>query len=365
MENRRILIVELSRSAKYAFGVAAAVAILAGCSGGGSGAGSQLTPANDASSIRARSISVLRPDVPLLHRMSVGAAHPVRPNPCCNKLLFVSDSGSTPNSVQLFDYPSGTWVGSLPPPQPGGFMTPQGECVDTPNPQHVFIANTAASTILEYKHTGATGTLVTQLPDPGEYPVSCSYRSTGPNSGMLAVGNIYATSGATGSVSVYTRTGNSWSAPVTYTPAGFTFVYFVSYQNATLYLDELASSATLFQFDSMSPSGSFTPIPLIGGSVNFPGNVQAFSNYIALGDQLPAAGSPNIYHVLPSGQVIGSTTIPGSGDILQFFRKGSRIVAPDPVNATANIYSYPLGNPLLQPINSPLVQPIGSAVSHL
>lgn len=354
---------ELSRSAQYAFSVAAAVGILAGCSSGGSGVGSQLAPVTDSSSVRSRSISVLSPGVPLLHRVSVGS-HPVRPNPCCNKLLFVSDSGN--NTVQLFDYPSGTWVGSLPPPPPPGFMTPQGECVDTPNPQHVFIANTAASTILEYAHTGATGTLVHQLPDPGQYPVSCSYRSTGPNSGMLAVGNIHAASGpGGGSVSVYTLTNNVWGTPVTYSPPGFTYVYFVSYQNATLYLDELASSATVFQFDSMSPSGTFTPIPLIGGSVTFPGNVQAFSNYVAVGDQVPAAGSPTIYQVLvPSGQVSGSTTITGSGDIVQFFRKGSRIVAPDAINATANIYNYPGANTILAPISAPLVQPIGSAVSH-
>jgi hypothetical protein len=359
MENRRILIVELSRSAKCAFGVAAAVAMLAGCSGGGNGVGSQLAPTSDSSSVRSRSTSVLRPGVALLHGASIAShgSHFVHPNPCCNKILFVSDSGN--NTVQLFNYPSGALLGPLTPP-PGGFQEPQGECVDSPNPQHVFITNTLTSTVLEYKHTG---NLVMQLADPGQYPVSCAYRSTGPNSGVLAVANIFATSGAPGSVSVYTHTGNTWSAPVTYAPPGFSEVYFLSYQNTTLYLDGLFSG-TFFAYASMLPGGQFTNIPLVGATVNYPGNVQAFTNYIAVGDQLPAAGSPNIYHVLPSGQVIGSTTIPGSGDIVQFFRKGPRVVAPDVVNATANIYAYPAGSPLLAPIGSPLVQPIGSAVSH-
>ena len=346
---------ELSRSAKGALGVAAAVGMLAGCSGGGSSAGSQLTPTNDSSAIRSRSTSVLRPGVALLHHAAV-PSHRVRPNPCCNKILFVSDSGN--NTVQLFDYPSGSPLPPLNPP-PGGFQQPQGECVDTPNPQHVFITNTLTSTILEYKHSG---NLVMQLADPGQFPVSCSYRSTGPNSGVLAVGNIFATSGGPGSVSVYTHTGNSWSGPTTYSPPGFSQVFFLSYQNATLYLDGLFSS-TFFAYASMSPGGAFTNIPLVGGTVNYPGNVQAFTNYIGIGDQLPAPGGPTIYHVLPSGQVIGSTTIPGSGDIVQFFRKGPRIVAPDALNATANIYSYPSANNLLAPIGG-FVQPIGSAVSH-
>ena len=307
MEKKENLIVELSKSAKCAFGVAAAVAILAGCSGSGSGVGSQLAPTSDSSSARARSTSVLRPGVALLHGASIAShgSHFVHPNPCCNKILFVSDSGN--NTVQLFNYPSGAPLGPLTPP-PGGFQQPQGECVDSPNPQHVFITNTLTSTVLEYKHTG---NLVMQLSDPNEYPVSCSYRSTGPNSGVLAVGNIYSTTTGLGSVSLYTHTGNSWSAPVTYSLGGVFSVFFVSYQNTTLYVDGLASGS-FFWFGSMSTGGVFTLIPLVGGTVNYPGNVQAFTNYIAIGDQLPAAGSPNIYHVLPSGQVIGSTTIPGS-----------------------------------------------------
>lgn len=346
---------ELSHAARHALGVATAVALFTGCNAGASGVGQQIAPASDASSIRHRPVSLIRPDVPLLHRRVV-ALHPARVNPnCCARLLFVSDPGAS--AVQVYDVATGAYHMTLSPS--AGFSKPEGECVDTPNPQHVFVTDAGASTILEFRHNG---TQLSTLADPGEQPVSCSYRSTGPNSGVLAVGNVTTSPvGGLGSVSVYTRTGNTWNGPVTYFPPGFS-VFFVSYQNSTLYLDGLYS-LSFFGFESMSPSGAFTQIP-VAAQINYPGGVQAMPNYIAVGDQAPPAGSPNIYHVLPNGQVVGSTTFsPSPGDMVQFFRRGPRIAVPDAAGTTSDIYSYSPPSYINTQIG-PLVQPVGSAISY-
>jgi hypothetical protein len=351
-------------SASFTVTAIVAAVLLAGCGGN---AAPHPALASGASAALGTA-SVARPGVALRHGIALGA-HAIRPNPCCVQTLFVSDVGA--NAVQLYQYPNGTYQGQLPPPTlpAAPFNQPQGECVDVTNPQHVFIANTSASTIDEYTHSGA---FVAQLSDSGEYPVSCAFRqTTNATSGVLAVGNIETIPGPFGgNISVYTETNGVWTGPTIHNPpgAGDWRVFFVDYKGTTLYLDATHYSGQ-FAFLRMSPGGAFTQIALSGApcfTVNFPGGVQQVGSYLAVGDQLPNAGCPNILHVLPSGAVIGSTTLsPSPSDLAQFTRKGTRIVGPDisgsPPNA--DIYSYGSGS-LLTPITSPLVAPIGSAISH-
>lgn len=279
-----------------------------------------------------------------------------RPNPCCVRTVFISDTGT--NQVQLFDFRGGTYVGPLPQP-PETFNSPEGECVDAINPQNVFIANEGMSTIDEYTHGG---TFVMSLADTGEYPTSCAYRQISSTSALLAVGNVSSPAGG-GSVSVYAESAGVWSGPTIYTPPGSPFVHFMDYRGSNLFLD--ASAAGTFEFMRMSSGGTFTPIPIVGATcpINVPGAVQRVNNYLAVGDQSPNGGCPNIYHVLPSGAVVGSTTLLSSFHIVQFFRKGPRLVAADSAAARADLYVYPSGG---QPIltMTPLVVPFGAAISH-
>jgi hypothetical protein len=313
--------------------------------------------------------SAVRPGVAVRHGIGLGA-HALRPNPCCVQTLFVSDVAT--NAVQLYKYPAGTYLGQLPSPTTPAlpFNQPQGECADVTNPQHVFIANTSASQIDEYSHTGS---FVMQLNDSGEYPLSCAFRqTTNATSGVLAVGNIETLPGPFGgNISVYTETNGVWAGPTIYNPPGALDwrVFFVAYKGTTLYFDATHYSGQ-FAYLKMSPSGVFTPITLSGAlcfTINFPGGVQQVGSYLALGDQLPNPGCPNILHVLPSGAVIGSTTLsPSPADLAQFTRVGSRIVAPDVSGSppNADIYTYGTVGSLLTTITSPLVAPVGSAVSH-
>ncbi|MGB8521143.1 MAG: hypothetical protein WCD38_13370 [Candidatus Tumulicola sp.] len=300
---------------------------------------------------------------PAMHRTTLGRHPLLQPNPCCTRTLFVSDQQG--DEVQLYKFPNGNYLGQLPQP-PETFIQPEGECVDATNPQHVFVTNLYSSTIDEYTHSGV---YVMHLNDAGENPVSCAYRQTGSTSGVLAVGNLQTASLGGGSISIFTNNAGTWSGPTIYTPSGTStyYVYFVAYKGTALYIDGLLD-ATQFFFMKMSQSGMFTPVALFGTScpctINLPAGVQQIGNYLAVGDQTPSPGSPNIYHVLPSGQVIGSTILsPSPSELVQFFRQGSDLVGPDYMGANADIYSYP-GGSLLTPIAGGVVGPVGSAVSH-
>lgn len=333
--------------------ITAAIALLAGCGGSNQ---LQTSPAQGAPPMLERA-SVAAPGL-AVRRSTSSAPYRVSPNPCCVQMLFVSDAGA--NQVQRYKFPNGNYQGALPPP-PETFNLPQGECVDVNTPQHVFVANTNQSTIDEYTHSGV---YVTHLLDTGEYPVSCAYRQTGASTGELAVGNIIATNGSGGSVSVYTVNAGVWTGPTTYVLPGFERVYFLSYKGSKLFLD--LTNSSVFNFYAMSQTGNFTPINVNSPcQIVFPGGVQSIGNYLAVGDQTPSPGCPNIYHVLPTGVVTGATTLtPAPSDIAQFFRLGGRVVGPDGGAANADIYSYPAGA-LLTNVTAPgLIQPIGSAVSQ-
>lgn len=340
---------------------ASVTVLLAGCGGGNT----PLNPQNGTATML-RSPSVALPGVVAPYRVARSAriAHPN----CCPQMLFVSDYAA--NQVQLYKYPAGTSQGALAQPTLPAlpFNQPQGECVDTPNPQNVFIANTGASAIDEYTQAG---TFVRQLNDPGQYPVSCAYRQTGPNSGVLAVGNIYSTASIIGSISVYTDTNGVWAGPVVHLASigGVDRqVFFVAYKGNTLYFDGLKYSFSQFYFMKMSPNGTFTPITISGSSctLNFPGGIQHIGSYLAVGDQSPSSGCPNIYHVLPNGAVNGSTTLsPSPSDLAQFVRAGAKVVVPDAGAGNASLYDWPSGSfnmPL--PTPPPLTQPVGSVVSQ-
>lgn len=340
---------------KFAICLALCGALLAGC---GESNALQAPPVSGSAAAR-KSISPFPPDVTLLQGTALGTHALMHPNPCCVRTLFVSDHA---NQVQLYQFPAGTYLGQLSQP-PETFYAPSGECVDTPNPQHVFVTNSGMSTIDEYDHNG---NYVMHLLDPGWTPMSCAFLQTGPTSGLLAVGNYLATSGTSGSIAVYTETSGVWSGAVIHNPPGNSIhIYFMAYMGNKLYFD-LLNSAT-FQFMKMNLAGNFTAIPLFGACpcpLSFPGGVQAVGTYLAVGDQRPPPGFPNIYHIDPTGQVIGSTTLSiQPNDLVQFFRRGSRVVGPDAGGGNADIYQYPAGT-FMTPITSPLVQPVGSAVSH-
>ncbi len=355
-------------SAKYALSVTAAVAVLAACSGG---SGSQVAPGgnsvvpNGAHQVMGGnhkvglSTLVTPPRVkPNFH--NVPFVHQVKPNCCARqKTLFITDAfGGTAETgaVYMFDYKTGASLGTLAQP-PETFLEPQGACTDKSG--NVYIVNTEESTVNEYDHSG---TFITALADPGQFPVGCaSDRSTG----NLAVSNIIDTSGGPGSVSIY----SGGVLQNTYFPPNMFRVYFVGYEagTGTLWLDG-ADSSGFFQYDSFS-GGTFTPVAITGGTIAFPGTVQwsAQTKTMNVGDQ-DTFSAPTFYHVDDTGAITGSTVttctqVSDFCDIVQATIKGPGLVGPDSIGVVANRFPYPGGGAANLNYGASYVQPIGSTVS--
>jgi hypothetical protein len=331
----------------------AATSLLAGCSGG---ANSQLAPTGGSQnggasstllhSSLAQLTSVVSPKAHVQLRHVTGT-HPIKPDCCAYaKTLFVSDSGT--NEVQMYDFPSNTYIGELSPP-PEGFSEPQGMCSD--NKGNVFVTNTGESTIDEFSHNG---TFIQALSDPGQYPVSCAFDKS---TGNLAAGNIVSTSDGAGSIALYT---NASGTPQIISGSGIQRVYFMAYAGKTgvLYFDgENSSYETAY---GSLQNGTVTNLSITGGTVEFPGTVNwsAQTQTMNIGDQDGAV----LYQISPTGAITGSTPLTGSTDIVQGTIKGPRFIGPDAGSAGVEIYAYPAGGSPQSSITG-LSEPIGSAVS--
>jgi hypothetical protein len=339
--------------AAYALGVIAASLILAGCSIGGN---SQLAPSeiqnNDLASTPVKSTlaqltSVVSPRTKLQLRHVTGT-HPIKPDCCAyTKTLFVSDSGT--NEVQMYDFPSNTYIGELSPPPGNVFAEPQGLCSD--NKGDVYVTNTDTESIFEFSHNG---TFLQALNDFGWYPVACSFdRSTG----NLAVSNIETTADGPGSIAIYTHASGF---PSIISGPGVQRFYFLAYAGKTgvLYFDgESESYSTVF---GSFKNGKVKLITIRGATVQFPGTVawSAQTQSMNIGDQ----DNPVLYQISPTGVITGSTPLTGSSGILEGTIKGPRFIGTDAGDADVKIFAYPAGgNP--QSTLTGLSKPVGSAVS--
>ena len=341
----------------------ASLAILAACTSSG---GSQLAPGDAVTPSGAHQtmggnqnvdLSLTPPSVrPHFHK--VPNVKVIKPN-CCAlaKTLFVVDGyGENYGEVDVFTFPTGALLGSLPAP-PEGWAAPIGACADKSG--NVYIANIRISTIDEYSHSGA---YIATLADPGQYPDGCAYDRT---TGNLAVANEINGSGGPGSISIY----HDGVLQHNYVANNMSRVYFLGYEGSTgrLWLDG-SNSTVGFQYDSFR-GGKFTPVTISGGTIGFPGMVQwsAKTKSMNVGDQ-DTFSAPTIYQVSNTGQITGATVTQCASpsdfcDIVQGFIKGSRLVGPDAVNDSVGIFPYPSGGQPEVVISGTVGQTIGSVVS--
>jgi|HubBroStandDraft_5_1064220.scaffolds.fasta_scaffold150261_2 hypothetical protein len=328
--------------AAYLAVIAAASLLLAGCS---NGSGSQLAPA--AGQALSKRTSVVDPRLNIRPR-NVTGTHPIKPDCCAyTKTLFVSDSGT--NEVQMYDFPSNTYIGELSPPPGNVFAEPQGLCSD--NKGDVYVTNTDTESIFEFSHNG---TFLQALNDFGWYPVACSFdRSTG----NLAVSNIETTADGPGSIAIYTHASGF---PSIISGPGVQRFYFLAYAGKTgvLYFDgESASYSTVF---GSFKNGKVKLITISGATIQFPGAVawSAQTQSMNIGDQ----DNPVLYQISPAGVITGSTPLTGSSGILEGTIKGPRFIGTDAGDADVKIFAYPAGGTPQSTLTG-LSEPIGSAVS--
>ena len=358
---------KISNPAKYVIGVSVAVALLAGCTGNGGSqlpTGSAMAPSHQTmgSNHKVNYDTLLTPRSvrPNLQR-HIKDEKLVKPNCCAlQKTLFVSDAfggSSLTGAIYMFDYVTGASLGQVAAP-PEGFLEVQGGCADTSG--NVYFSNTSLSDIDEYNHSG---TYVSTISDPGQYPVGCSYNK---KTGDLAITNIISTSGGAGSLSI----ASGGVITNTYPISNMSRVYFLDYDNTgTLWVDG-SNGSGIFQLDTFNGS-TFTPVTVSGATILFPGAVKWTANKTApsinVGDQ-DTFSAPTFYQVSSTGTVTGSTVTTCTQtsdicDIVQATIKGPGLVGPDAILLSANRFAYPAGGAPVLNYPASYVQPIGSAVS--
>jgi beta-propeller repeat-containing protein len=176
----------------YAVGVAASIALLAGCSGSGPSSLAPITQSGGSTSQ-----SVVRNHVPtVMPGALLKIMHPG--NPYSGK-SWASPNATGPlvyacgyyaNMCNWYHLGNGTQAGVI-----SGLTNPQGVGVDSAG--NVYVANTGASNVPVYPKGGITAT--TTLDDTGWYPVDVAVASDG----TVYVANIFSTSFTAGNVDIY------------------------------------------------------------------------------------------------------------------------------------------------------------------
>jgi hypothetical protein len=343
-----------SSSVRNILGALAAVAILAGCSNGGTqsalGPTGPIRQNNGQMRPKSQSLSRLAPF--LLRNGDTIIAHPdhsrswMAPDAKTNDLLYISDLST--DDVYVFTYPRGKLVGTL-----TGFNQPLGECRDKAG--DVFINNLIGANIFEYAH-GGTNPIAT-LNDPGVYPFGCS---VDPTSGNLAVAGA---SSPPGGVAIYL---NATGSPTIYTDPNFSSTDYCGYDNkGNLFVDGITSGGAFAFAELRKGKSTFTDISL-NQTIVTAGGVQWDGTHVAVEDynaqviyEFSVSGS--------SGTLEGSTPLTGSSGVVQFWIQHlpgfvPKVIGPDEASGNVLLWHYPAGGTVVKTVVGAPV-PIGSTVS--
>jgi hypothetical protein len=265
-------------------------------------------------------------------------------------LLYVADPGS--GGVQVYSYapPLVKFVGFL-----SGASSPAGECVD--RQQNVFVTNhsyTQSHVIFKYAHGGTEPIGI--LGDPAGVPIYCA---VDPVTGNLAVIDYPFYNGGP-TLAIYK---NGHGKPQLFSKMGFGMVSCTYDGHGNLFVDGDVIGGFL-QFAEM-PAGrrDFVRITL-KQQFEFPGSIQWDGRDVAVGDFRIGT----IYRFKIAGRQgteVGSTPLPGSVAVSQFFILGSHVVVPSAPLQYAGyvkIYGYPDGGHSERKLHN-FSKPMGVAVS--
>jgi hypothetical protein len=269
---------KISSLARYAFGIAAGAALLAGCSAAGTQ--SALTGAPAAPAAKG-GIHQLSPQV-LKHIAMTRADHKVPPAnrkpapkawmkhvPAGASLVYVSDDGYYPAIMDVFDYSSGSLVG-----QTGGigyFL--YNPCSD--NAGNVYVPDFDTGYTYEIQH--ATTTVINSWYSNGE-PIGCSVSRTGD----LAITNFYDFSYYQGGIYVFPGGGPSGTdieGPGYTWPAGYD-------KHGKLYVEANYTGTCSTPCVAELNGSSWQILTLSGGTQYFPAAAQSMGGkFVGFGDQ--------------------------------------------------------------------------------
>ncbi len=341
----------VSRAATGAFGIAAAIGLLAGCSGGSQSA---LAPSSGTASgaramVRSGKVSPTTVKRSTAGAISHGKSWAVK-GAAGNSLLYITNTGN--GTVTFYAYHNGT-VGALAGTLTG-FSYPGQPCVDKAG--NVYIPDYLLSNVQEYAHGGTTPL---QVLVPGG--TGCSVDKT---TGNLAVANF-----GLGTVSVYA---GGTGVPTTYLTTPYADPEYAAYDNAGNLFIEGNAVPGGFVAELLSGGSTVTNLTLSGFAITFPGNIQWGGTYLLVGDQgTPGTQLSSINQTKVSGTtvtLVNNRVFTGSTDITGYWKRGApnyaHVAASDYGAGTANTYTFPALS-LVQSLGASngISSPFGATVS--
>ncbi|HLY03667.1 MAG TPA: hypothetical protein VKR56_14370 [Candidatus Cybelea sp.] len=365
---------KISSWVKYATGVTVAAAMLAACSSGGS---SSFGPSGVAPSGHQTGLTMLAH----MRDAALTMPHFVQPNvhtdhgqsfirPDKKKkagYLYVGDWST--NDVYVYDYPSGTAVGTI-----TGNDEPYGMCTDSKG--DVYVANFGNGYVNEYAPGSTT---VLHSYDPGGELIGCSVSKTG---------LVAATSFDPGEVIVYQK--GKTTGGTTYSDSSCEYEWTAGYDTK----GDLIGVGEYSSVDVcalMAGSKTETVLTESGITIDFPGGSHFDGKDFTLGDQ-EAGGT---YQTGVWETTLSGTTITAAGSEIKFsdscysdytddvnpFFVGKGNISPDKKKgheatvmvgpnlwcvdagaAKVDFWAYPAGGTPTSSLSSPPAEPYGAAV---
>ncbi|MGC2651632.1 MAG: hypothetical protein WA304_12600 [Candidatus Cybelea sp.] len=248
-------------------------------------------------------------------------------------LLYVSNFYSSDTLV--FTYPSGKLVGTL---TGGGTVA----CASASSGDWWASGN---DEMLEYAHEGKS-------------PIKTLSGASGacavdPTTGDLAVLNINGDD-----IIIYPGGSGSGTAYCT----GIGSAYFDGYDDrGDLFIDGV-TQGNAYGLVELPKGGNTCESIALSQSLEFPGAIQWFDKYLAVGDQEAHV----IYHFAIHGtnaKEIGTTELGGSSDVVQFYIQKPYVAGADAGNEDVELWKYPAGGPIFKTLQGSFDLPIGLIVS--
>lgn len=292
-----------------------------------------------------------------LGRDGISQAHHIRddiswvdPTAKHSDLLYISDEGS--NAVYIYSWPQSRLVGKL-----ANISYPQGECANAAG--DVFFTSVSppyGSYVFKYRH-GAIKSLM-RVDDPGFFASGCA---VDPRTGNIAVTNLETFKFYYGSLNLYTSTGKMIAQ---YGNGNLLYYFFCGYDaRGNLYVDGAGdyNPFDVFQAAELPAGSNQLTIINLNQTIDFPGGVQAHGRAVAIGDR-----DQNVVYEFSingsTGTKIGTTSLLGGKQVLQFWIEGHRIIGPSAGTRTVRDWPFPGGGTGVR-IGSRFTDPVGAAIS--
>jgi hypothetical protein len=345
------------RIIRAALGASAALAMLAGCSGGSSPA--EFSPGGPASTGRADN-SLLAPTIARISHKPVATTSFMDLRAADKPLIFVSDAADGVIDIYPQAGKNQKMVGQI-----TGLTQPQG--ITTDKEGDLYVANTNSSNVLVYAPP-YNGAPTMTISDTGEFPADVAVS----NAGVVAITNICNAPKCrlnTGNVVLYAKGSTKSCATVSYSGSNFTRVMFAEFdKKGVLYIDGM-NSGYQTSFGLVTGGCNATTITNLDYvyTVSFPGGIQIDkAGRIAFCDpvnQVVDTFDPPVNDTF--GDPVSTTPLTGSISPLgiAILASGTNLYAADPGGSGfAEEYKYTAGGAAENTIGVG-GQPIGIAVT--